>query len=139
MADATEPPAPQRRRGHTLLLVAGYAALGLGLLGAFVPLLPTTVFLIIAVACFVRANPRLARRLLRDRRSGAALRQFLRHGAISRPAKFAAVGGMALGFVATSTAFGWHLVPVVITAALLLCAATFVVTRPAPPAAGKPR
>ncbi|MEM6756899.1 MAG: DUF454 family protein [Planctomycetota bacterium] len=50
-----------------LLAGVGVGCVGLGALGVFVPGLPTTVFLIIASACFVRSCPKLEAMLLRHR------------------------------------------------------------------------
>ncbi|WP_072344787.1 YbaN family protein [Devosia enhydra] len=82
-----------------LYLLAGFALTGLGIIGAFLPLMPTTIFLILAAWCFARSSPRLERRLLEDRRIGAAIIAWRDEKAISRRSKILAVSGMGLGFV----------------------------------------
>ena len=61
------------RRGP--LLVAGILCLGLGLVGIAVPLLPTTPFLLLAAACFLRSSERLHRWLVGHRVLGPYLRR----------------------------------------------------------------
>jgi uncharacterized membrane protein YbaN (DUF454 family) len=50
-----------------VLASAGVACVGLGSVGAVVPGLPTTPFLLLAAWCFARSNPELGRRLLSHR------------------------------------------------------------------------
>lgn len=65
-----------------------------GAVGIFLPLLPTTIFWILAAGCFARGSPHLRERILRDRRFGPAIRDFLEHRVLRRRAKWFAIGGM---------------------------------------------
>ena len=79
-------------------LALGLMFVGLGFIGAFVPLMPTTIFLILAAACFTRSSPRLEAWLLNHPRFGPTLRAWRAEGAVPRQAKIAACLGMAVGF-----------------------------------------
>ena len=79
---------------------AGMLMVALGVIGAMLPVMPTTIFLILALACFSRASPRLEHWLLHHPRFGAPLRQWREHRAVSRRGKVLACVGMAIGFVA---------------------------------------
>ncbi|NBV17785.1 YbaN family protein [Janthinobacterium sp.] len=79
---------------------AGALMVLLGIIGAMLPVMPTTIFLILALACFSRASPRLEHWLLHHPRFGAPLRQWREHRAVSRRGKAMACLGMAIGFVA---------------------------------------
>lgn len=60
-----------------VLLVTGILATGIGILGIFLPLLPTTPFLILAAACFIRSSDRLYTRLITNRIFGEYLKNYL--------------------------------------------------------------
>ena len=70
--------------------IAGVLALALGILGIFLPLLPTTPFLLLASACFARGSERLHRWLLSHRVFGDYLRNFEEGRDIPRKAKIVA-------------------------------------------------
>ena len=75
---------------RVLLLASGWFALVLGFVGVFLPLLPTTPFLLLAAACFVRSSPRLHGRMLAHPRLGPFLEQWRRERSIPRAAKLRA-------------------------------------------------
>jgi len=114
-------------------LALGVFCVGLGIVGALLPLMPTTIFLILAAGCFARSSPRLEAWLLDYPRFGPTLRAWRRDGAMSRRAKAMAVGGMATGY-AIFLAVADPPVSVLCVVALIMsgCAA-YICTRPAMP------
>jgi len=59
------------------LIVAGSIFVALGAVGVVVPLLPTTPFLLLAAACYIRSSPRFYRWLISNRVLGAYIRDYL--------------------------------------------------------------
>lgn len=111
-------------------LLLGHAMVALGFVGAFLPLLPTTPFLILAAGCYARSSPRLERWLLTHPRFGPLLTAWRERGAIPFRAKAIAAGGMAAGylmFVAGSEP--GPLLSAVVAAGMIGIAA-YVLTRP---------
>ena len=70
-----------------LLILVGLAAVGIGTVGIFVPLLPTTPFYLLAAACFFRSSDRLYRWLIGNKWCGPYIRNYREHRAIPRHAK----------------------------------------------------
>lgn len=79
----------QLRRG--MLVGAGLICVALGMAGIFLPLLPTTPFLLLAAACFVRSSETLYAWLLNHRWFGSYLRDWREHRAIPMRAKYLTV------------------------------------------------
>jgi hypothetical protein len=75
---------------RALFIAAGLGFVGLGVAGIFLPLLPTTPFLLLAAACFARGSSRLHRWLLSQPRLGPVIHDWQAHRAISRSAKLKA-------------------------------------------------
>jgi uncharacterized membrane protein YbaN (DUF454 family) len=57
-----------------LLVTVGTLSVGLGVLGIFLPLLPTTVFLLLAAACYARSSDRFYLWLINHRWLGSYIR-----------------------------------------------------------------
>ncbi len=83
----------ERRRGPVawLWFGAGLVSVGIGGIGIVVPGLPTTVFFIIAAACFARSNPRFERWVLNLPRIGPMVRDHRAGLGMPRRAKAVAV------------------------------------------------
>jgi len=109
-----------------------YTAVGLGAVGAVLPVMPTTPFLLVALWAGARSSPRLRYRLYRHPRYGATLRAWHRHGVVPASAKWAACSLMALSalmlWLGDAPAF-------VLTAVggLFALVTAFILTRPSTP------
>ena len=77
-----------------LLLGVGWLSVALGVIGIFLPVLPTTPFLLLAAACFVRSSPRLYRWLVGHPRLGPWIRDYLDGAGIPFKAKLYSIGLM---------------------------------------------
>ncbi len=117
---------------RTLWLCLGFTATGLGLVGVVLPLVPTTVFLILAAFAFARSSPRLHAWLIEHPRLGPPIVDWQTHGSISRNAKTAAVTVMALSLVLTWAIGAGELV-LGVQALVLVAVAAFILSRPSGP------
>lgn len=70
-----------------LLVSAGMLCVGLGTVGIVVPLLPTTPFLLLAAACFVRSSDRLYNWLTSHRVFGSYIRNYREHRGMTTRAR----------------------------------------------------
>lgn len=102
MPEADSPPLPRRPAWQRhLWLAAGWVALLLGFIGIFLPLLPTTPFVLLAAFCFSNGSPRWERWLLAHPTFGPMTVQWRTHRAIPRRAKQLAIGMMTVSSVVT--------------------------------------
>ncbi|MDH3666475.1 MAG: YbaN family protein [Paracoccaceae bacterium] len=107
----------------------GLVLVGLGILGAFLPLLPTVVFLLAGAFCFARGSQRLHGWLVNHPHFGPPIEDWRRYGAIRRPAKWMAMVAILLSFV-LAFALGFSATVLTLQAAVLGAVSLFILTRP---------
>ena len=81
-----------------LLLSLGWLSVILGAIGALLPVIPTTPFLILALACFSKSSPRFHRMLLNNKWVGPSLTEWEQNKTISRQIKFRAMALVVISF-----------------------------------------
>ena len=89
-----------------LFVTAGLVCLGLGVLGIFLPVLPTTPFLLLAAGCFARSSRRLHRWLHTNRCFGKYIEAYIVHRAVPMKVKIVAVA--LLWPMIGSSAWSWR-------------------------------
>jgi len=118
------------RVGRAAYLVLGFICLGLGIAGYVVPLLPGTVFLLLATFFFFKSNERMYNWVLNHPRFGPLIRNYRAGHGIPRRIKVLAIVlivisfGVSIAFVATG------LVARVILVACAVAVSAFILTRP---------
>jgi uncharacterized membrane protein YbaN (DUF454 family) len=121
----------QGEGGHIVrlgYLLFGFLAFGLGVVGAFLPLLPTVPFMLLAAFCFARSNRRMEQKLLDHPVIGPHILAWRTRRAISRKGKTAALVAFAasaiIGFA--TLRLPWSLIPL----AAALIGGSWIWTRP---------
>lgn len=90
---------------RAVLLAAGGLALLLGIIGIFLPIMPTVPFVILTAMCWGRASPRFHYWLINHKIFGPMIRDWLERRAIPRRAKYIAWTMMAI----SCTGVSYHL------------------------------
>lgn len=89
-------------RGTRLAFLGlGHACVALGVIGLFLPVMPTTVFLLAGAACYARASARFYNRLLNNRIFGPVIVDWRHHRAMTLKAKTIAITFIAVTIGAT--------------------------------------
>lgn len=116
-------------RQHVLRTL-GVAFVGLGFLGVFLPLLPTTPFLLLALACFARSSPAIHDWLINHRMLGPYIVDWERDRSIPVGAKITSVVMMSASFAWLALGTNAPAIAIWMTGAILICVAVYIVTRP---------
>nr|WP_162934954.1 YbaN family protein [Pseudomonas cavernae] len=103
------------------LLAIGWLSVVLGVIGIFVPVLPTTPFLLLATACFARSSERFYHWLVEHPKLGPWIRDYLNGQGIPLKGKV-----YAIGLMWASIALSCYLVPLPWARAFMLTSAVLV-------------
>ena len=100
-----------RRPARIALIACGTLSVALGVLGVFLPLLPTTPFLLLAAACYARSSERWYDWLLGNRWCGPYIRNYREGKGISlrRTAVAIALLWLTIGYTAFVAVSQWWL------------------------------
>ncbi len=123
----------EHSRFRYAFMALGFVCVGLGVLGAFLPVLPTTSFLLVALWAFSRSSRRFHDWLYTHPRFGPRLQEWKTHGTIPVKVKVTALSTMLASlafmvFIAHTKAW-----VVALAGALMLVGAVFILTRPSRP------
>jgi uncharacterized protein len=122
---------------RALYLAIGLVCVGLGVLGAFLPVLPTTPFLLISLWAFSKSSVRLERWLLEHKRFGPRLVAWRTQRVIPLGAKLAAWGSMVASLT-LMIATGRSVIAIAGAAAIMATGAIYIASKPSRPPADPP-
>jgi len=118
----------QNRALRFILFSVGALSLILGFIGAFLPVLPTTPFVLLSAWCFVKSSPKAHQWIYRQPMIGTALKNWEENHAISRRSKILALSLIAVSAVVIGLKVQiiWVKIPVLL---ILTAVSIFIVTR----------
>ena len=118
----------ENRLAKSLVFAVGVLSVVLGIAGVFLPVLPTTPFILFAAWCFLKSSARAHQWIYRQPVFGKALKDWEQHRSISRPTK-----RIALSTITISAVVMWILVENLwlkgAVTAVLMTVSIFIATR----------
>jgi len=88
-----------------VLIFCGWGSICCGVVGIFLPIVPTVPFLLLAVACFARSSERFHRWLVEHNHLGPLLQEYLKGGGIPLRAKLVSISLIWVSFPASAVLF----------------------------------
>lgn len=116
---------------RAFLIVAGWLSVGAGVAGAFLPLLPTVPFLLLAVACFARSSSRFHDWLVNHAYLGSLVHGYLNGGKIPRKAKVMAICMVWVSFPLSAIFFARALWLKMLLMSMAICITIYLAYLPA--------
>lgn len=93
---------------RVLLIISGILSLVLGIIGIFLPVMPTTPFLILSASCFIRSSETLYNKLMNNRIFGEYLRNYYQNKTLPKRVKVIAISVLWISIL-TSSVLMWKL------------------------------
>ena len=112
-----------------ILLIVGWLCVGLGFVGIFIPGIPTTIFLIIALWAFARSSKKFHAWLLNHQRFGPILRNWESHKVVPIKAKIVMVILQILVVIMVQYTFN-NLFATIALLIVLILVASYVISLP---------
>lgn len=116
-----------------ILIACGWISLASGLVGIFLPVIPTVPFLLLAAACFSRSSERFHSWLVEHNHLGPLIRDYLQGAGIPLRAKISAIAMVWVSFPASALLFAqtlWLKALLLTTAAAITLYLLFLPTLP---------
>ena len=110
--------------------ILGFIFLAIGGIGIVLPVMPTTIFWILAALCFARSDPKIRDWIYARPGIGAQVELFAEHGKMTRAGKRGALFGMALAAGIMVWALWGRWLALGIGGIILLIGVWVVTTRP---------
>lgn len=114
-----------------LLIGTGLLSLTGGVVGLFLPLVPSVPFLLVAVICFSRSSERFHSWLVEHKHFGPMLKEYLLHGSIPLRAKCLAIGAIWISFPVTTFLFVDRIWLRVVLLSIAACVTIYLAVLPA--------
>ncbi len=119
-----------RKTKKLIFLTLGFISIVLGFIGLFLPILPTTPFLILAAYLFSKSSKKMHNWLLEHRLFGPIINDWEKYGAISVKTKWIACSAIIIFFSYTLIFVEVNLYIKVIVAASGIAVMAFILSRP---------
>ncbi len=124
----------KRRLGKPLqramYLMLGIVFFATGVIGVFLPVLPTTPFMLLALWAFSNSSQKLHDYVWNHKRYGPMVRAWKQYGAIPLKAKISAIAVMSFSAIFVVFFSGAPIWAIISALALMLVGATYMATRP---------
>ena len=111
-------------------IALGWLSFAIGLIGMFLPLLPTVVFWILAAWLWSKGSPELMQRVYQHPKYGAQIEAFMQHGVVPRQGKKAAVISMTISYGLFQLFVKPTFVLGLVVAIILIIIALWLISRP---------
>ena len=113
-----------------LIFTVGFISLILGIIGLFLPLLPTTPFILLASFSFLKSNKKYHNMIIKHKKFGPIIKKYQEKGAIDKKIKIKAITMIILGIGSSIYFFKMKTIINILLIIIGLSVSLFIVTRP---------